>query len=154
MYLPLFPLCSCTHLRYRAHSLSSPPQFSRLNDALEPYARVVQDCWSSCNKVRLYCTVPTCPSRNADLHDLKDLQSRCFGFIHALVKLLRTSGVYASYHLTFSPTSQVVVRALSPTMDPSESSDDDDEALERAKAYDPHTATVLVLHDTPVLVVS
>ncbi|KAG8840713.1 hypothetical protein FRB91_005743 [Serendipita sp. 411] len=67
--------------------------YSRLNDALEPYARAVTSCWSSCSCVRLYCTVPTCPPRNADLQDLKDLQSRCFGFMHALVKLLRTSGV-------------------------------------------------------------
>lgn len=138
------------------HHHTDEHSFARLNDALEPYARAVQDCWSSCSKVRLYCTLPTCPSQNADMNDLHDLQSRCFGFIHALVKLLRTSGVYASYHLTFSPTSQVMVRALPPSMDASAVAAElhDEKTLERVKAYEGHTATVLVLHDTPVLVVS
>ncbi|KAG8768523.1 hypothetical protein FRC16_007003, partial [Serendipita sp. 398] len=115
--------------------------YSRLNDALEPYARAVTSCWSSCSCVRLYCTVPTCPPRNADLQDLKDLQSRCFGFMHALVKLLRTSGVYASYHLTFAPTSQVVVRALEAQQNPDAEKrqwqEDEAVAIERAKAHDP-----------------
>lgn len=131
--------------------------FKSLNEALEPYATAVQGCWSSCSKVRLYCTLPTCPSPNADMQDLKDLQSRSFGFIHALVKLLRTSGVYASYHLTFAPTSQVVVRALLPSMDPSAAAaelEEDEETLERVSSYEGHQATVLLLHDTPVLVVS
>jgi hypothetical protein len=49
-----------------------------------------------------------------------------------------TKQVYASYHLTFAPTSQVVVRALSPTMDPTESEPAEDKwAIERAKAADP-----------------
>ena len=49
-----------------------------------------------------------------------------------------TNQVYASYHLTFAPTSQVVVRALSPTMDPAESEPAEDKwAIERAKAADP-----------------
>ncbi|CCA72350.1 hypothetical protein PIIN_06284 [Serendipita indica DSM 11827] len=144
------------HLDNKRSPVVDEYHFSRLNDALEPYARAVQSCWSSCRCVRLYCTVPTCPSSNADLHDLKDLQSRCFGFIHALVKLLRTSGVYASYHLTFAPTSQVVVRALDAqhTCGQDHHCEDEKVALERASACDPHTATVLVLHDTPVLVAS
>lgn len=127
--------------------------FTRLNDALETYAAAVKHCWSTCSKVQLHCTIPTCPSRNADLNDLKTLQSRLLGFLHTLVKLLRTNGLYASYHLNFSETSLVVVRALAPSMDPATQAKED-VALERAKAYDPNTTHVLVLDDTPVLVVS
>ncbi|KAG9054308.1 hypothetical protein FS842_005490 [Serendipita sp. 407] len=61
--------------------------------------------------------------------------------MHALVKLLRTSGVYASYHLTFAPTSQVVVRALEAQQNPDAEKrqwqEDEAVAIERAKAHDP-----------------
>lgn len=49
-----------------------------------------------------------------------------------------------------------MVRALPPSMDASAVAAElqDEKTLERVKAYEGHTATVLVLHDTPVLVVS
>jgi len=47
--------------------------------------------------------------------------------------------LYASYHLTFAPTSQVVVRALPPSVDPSTAAaelEEDEKTLERVGSYE------------------
>ncbi|KAL5518943.1 hypothetical protein ACEPAH_626 [Sanghuangporus vaninii] len=52
--------------------------------------------------LRLLCTVPTwssSPMHCLDLHDLHDLRNRSIVFVHDLLKLLRASGIQATYRL-------------------------------------------------------
>ncbi|KAL5535524.1 hypothetical protein ACEPAF_3618 [Sanghuangporus sanghuang] len=52
--------------------------------------------------LRLLCTVPTwssSPMHCLDLHDLHDLRNRSIVFVHELLKLLRASGIQATYRL-------------------------------------------------------
>ncbi|CAG7852289.1 SubName: Full=Uncharacterized protein {ECO:0000313/EMBL:CCA72350.1} [Serendipita indica DSM 11827] len=172
------------HLDNKRSPVVDEYHFSRLNDALEPYARYVLPCSATqtprSSSFALFAEMPcssTAPYKVAGLAVAAFDSTAPFRRAHRA--MLPSQRVYASYHLTFAPTSQVVVRALDAqhTCGQDHHCEDEKVALERASACDPssgthfpafslldyvmdcppvpgHTATVLVLHDTPVLVAS
>lgn len=92
-----------------------------LQDAVEPFAKMIQQSARSSRAVRLHCSVPTLanPSTSFDLHDLHDLQTRSLLFVHNLVETLKASGIPASYRLQLTSCPLSLVCALPPDLDAS-----------------------------------
>ncbi|EJD03958.1 uncharacterized protein FOMMEDRAFT_167251 [Fomitiporia mediterranea MF3/22] len=71
-----------------------------VEDSVQPFKQMTAK--TNRSSLRLVCTVPTwspSPMHCLDLHDLHDLRNRSIVFVHELLKLLRASGIEASYRL-------------------------------------------------------
>ncbi|KAK7694662.1 hypothetical protein QCA50_001850 [Cerrena zonata] len=129
-------------------------ELGTLQDALEPFAKLVS---RSGNSVRLHCTIPTvCPSSDVyvDLHDLNALRTRSLMFVHDLVETLRASGITASYRLQPSSCPLCLVCALPPDLDANKVKAAAIAAVEKALPQSKEKALLADLKDGLALVIT
>ncbi|KAI0094890.1 hypothetical protein BDY19DRAFT_915140 [Irpex rosettiformis] len=92
-------------------------ELGTLQDALEPFAKLISRSGQS---VRLHCTIPTtilsCDTF-VDAQDLQDLRTRSLVFVHDLVETLRAQGIPTSYRLQPSSCPLCVLCALPSDLD-------------------------------------
>ncbi|KAI0073134.1 hypothetical protein K474DRAFT_263355 [Panus rudis PR-1116 ss-1] len=129
-------------------------ELGNLQDALEPFAKLIRQSGSS---VRLHCSIPTvCPSTGVyvDLYDLNALRTRSLVFVHNLVESLRDSGIAASYRLQPSSCPLCLICALPPDLDANKVKAAAFAAVEKAHLQSKEKALLADLKDGLALVIT